>query len=181
MNCDPEKIYLYLDGELSEAEDAQVEEHLHECAACADLSQSQQALLVDLDGLAEVATPVWLERAIIERTYDDLSATFQHRSERRQALRIVGVLSLTTAAFVRFDVVADFLLALLTGFRAVGSVVWKIASVFLKGISFVTVGLVHGFADDGRVTLLPAVLMAVILSLVLVRLMIQLNISTDKQ
>lgn len=181
MTCDPEKIYLYLDQELSGLESARMEAHLRECPACADLWQAQRAVLADLDGLADIPTPVWLEREILERTYDDLTATFQSPAERRRALTAVGALSVTAVVLLSFHTVADYLLEFLIGLRVVGSVLWNVATVFFKGLSFVTVGMVHGLADDARVTPLPVVLLAAMLSLVLARLVMQFDVSANKR
>ncbi|MBI3949739.1 MAG: zf-HC2 domain-containing protein [Acidobacteria bacterium] len=181
MICDLEKIYLYLDQELSEPERAEMDAHLRECAACADLLRAERAILEDLDGLSDVAAPAWLEREIIERAHDDLTATFQSRAERRRALTVVGALSFTAAVLLSFNTIVGYLREFLMGLRVGGSVLWNIATVFLKGLSFVTVGMVHGLADDAQVTPLPAFLLAAMLSLVLVRLVMHFEVSTNKR
>jgi hypothetical protein len=179
MNCTTENIYLYLDGELHGAERAEMERHLPQCASCTALMRSQQALLGELDGLADIEPPIWLERAIIDRAYDDLTTTFQHHTERRRALQVVAALGLTAAAFVRFDVVGNYLMELLTGMRAVGHLVWNIASVFFKGLSFVTVGMVHDLSGDMQVSLPPAIVLATMLSLMLVRMVMKFDAPVD--
>jgi predicted anti-sigma-YlaC factor YlaD len=181
MTCDPEKIYLYLDDALTGPEHAQVEAHLRECATCADLWQSQRAMLADLDGLSDIQSPAWLERQIIERTYDDLTATFRSQTERRQALMVVGALSAAAIVLLSIPTAASYLLKFFLGLRLVGSVVWHIATVFFKGLSFITVGLVHGVADDAQITLLPVFLIAAMLSLVLVRLVMQFEVSANQR
>lgn len=181
MTCEPEKIYLYLEEELSEPERAQVEAHLQECTACADRLLAQRAVLDDLDGLLDVTTPAWLEQEIIERTYDDLTATFQSQAERGRALMAVGALSAAAVVLLSLNTVADYLLQFLVGLRAVGSVLWDITTIVLKGLSLVTIGLFHGLTGGAPVTPLPAILIAAMLSLMLARLVLQFDVSANKQ
>jgi len=181
MNCDPERIYLYLENELNQVERTQVEAHLRECSMCAHCLRAQRAVLDDLDGLWDVPTPVWLEGKLTERAYEDLTATVHNRAERSRALIVVAVLSAATVILLSLGTVTEYLLQFYRGVRVVGGVVVNMATVFLKGLAFVTIGVVHGLADDTQVTPLLAVLLAAILSLVLVRLLLQFDVSTNKR
>lgn len=42
--CAPYPLCSYVDGELNEAEVAELQEHLHDCPECADLLQAQQLI-----------------------------------------------------------------------------------------------------------------------------------------
>jgi predicted anti-sigma-YlaC factor YlaD len=181
MMCDREKIYLYLELELSEAESAQMEAHLQECAECANRLHDQRAMLADLDGLLDVSMPGWLGPKIIEQTYEDVTATLQRPGERRRALMAMGALSTSAVVLLSLNTVADYLLQFFTGLQVVGSVSWDVITVFLKGLSFIAIGLVHGLADDAPITPIPAILVAVTLTLVLVRLVLQYEVSTNKR
>lgn len=170
MNCTSESIYLYVDGQLHGAERDEVQRHLSHCAHCAKLMRAYQTLLAELDAvLAEKEPPAWLEQAILNRAYGDLTTTFQQQAERRRALRVAVTLGLMAVAFLRFDVVSNYLMELLTGIEAIGSVVWNMAVVFFKGLSFVTLGMAHDLSGQMPVWLLFALTLAAILSLALAR------------
>lgn len=181
MTCNPEIIYLYLENELSGPEGARVEAHVQECAACAARVQAQRAVLHDLDELLDVATPVGLEQQITERAYEDLTATLHSHAERGRALTVALLLSVATVVLLSFGTVAHYLFQFFRGLQVVASVLWDVATVFLTGLSLVTIGMVHGLADEAQVTPILAVLMAAMLSLVLVRLVLRFDLPANEK
>lgn len=180
MNCTSENIYLYLDGQLHGAEHEQVQRHLWQCTQCTKLMQSYQTLLAELDTvLAQGEPPAWLEQAILNRVYDDLTTTFQQQAERRRALQVATILGLMAVAFLRFDVVSNYLTELLTAMQAISSLVWNVAAVFFKGLSFITLGMVHELSGQVPVWLLLALTLAAMLSLVLARTVMKFDAPAD--
>lgn len=180
MTCNPELIYLYLENELSARESAQVEAHVRMCAACADRLQAQRTVLQDLDRLLEVAMPVGLEQQITGRTYEDLTTTLRRPAEQRRALTVALILSVTTLALWGFSTLAHSLWQFVRGVQVVASVLADGVIVLLKGLSFVTLGLIHDLADEIRVTPSLAVLLVVMLSLVWLRLIRRVEVSANK-
>jgi hypothetical protein len=181
MTCNPDIVYLYLENELSAPEGARVEAHLQECAACAARGQAQRAVLHDLDELLDVTTPVWLEQQITERTYEDLTTTLHSHAERGRAVIVVTALSVATVGLLSLSTVAHYLLQFFRGLQVAASVLWDVTTVFLKGLSLVTIGVVHGLADEAQVTPLLAVLMAAMLSLVLLRLVLRFDVPANEK
>ena len=63
MNCDSvsKLIPLYFYGEVTPEEEDQVDQHVHECTACAAEMEQQRALAAALDRRQAVIPPVLLE------------------------------------------------------------------------------------------------------------------------
>jgi predicted anti-sigma-YlaC factor YlaD len=100
MSCDAfqQDLKAYLDGELSEAREAEVERHVQECASCADELEALSDLSWRVAQLAEPEPPPELAARILARV--------KRRRRRRWVLRLVpvfsGVAALAALALVCF-------------------------------------------------------------------------------
>ncbi len=66
MNCDPEQVTAWVDGELSPEEAERLSEHLRECAACRDQAASERSLRALLKALPASDPSAGFERRLRE-------------------------------------------------------------------------------------------------------------------
>lgn len=67
MNCEPELVTGYVDGELAPQDQARVEEHLRGCASCREQVEQERALRSSLRALPDVVPPAGLEERLRRR------------------------------------------------------------------------------------------------------------------
>jgi anti-sigma factor RsiW len=156
MTCNPEHIYAYLENELSGHDRARLEAHVQHCRACAQQLAQSRAVLSDLDHFADETLPASVAHQIIERTYDDLTMTFQNRAERHRALIGGFVLGAGSVTLLSLETVVRSSSEFLSGVGLVVGVLWSVASVMLQGVSLVAAGFLHRLALDANVSPLPA-------------------------
>lgn len=166
MNCDREKLYLYLERALSPSESAEVSAHLQTCPACAAELGSQQAVMDELDRLADVPLPQWLPERIIQRVSEDVTLAWQTKAERRRALVVAVGLTVITCALLSLPTLAGYLRTAWAGLHLAGRLVWDLIAVSLKAVSLVTIGLLHDVAGETELIVLLALLTGVIISLI---------------
>jgi len=97
--CELEDVAAYVDGELGGAELARFEQHVKECAGCAQELRLQRQLLCTLDvafnDKAGFDLPNNFARVVTARAENDLSG-MRNRRERKRALQVCAVLALLT-------------------------------------------------------------------------------------
>ncbi len=95
--CPLEDVAAYLDGELTAAGLARFEQHVHECAPCANELRAQRQLLCTLDvAFNDSRTfdlPQNFARVVTASAENDLSMIRNGR-ERKRALQLCGLLGL---------------------------------------------------------------------------------------
>jgi predicted anti-sigma-YlaC factor YlaD len=180
MMCSPEKIYAYLENELSRQESALLEAHLQKCSACIQHLEQSRTLFNEIEHLPDLRSPESFEDQIIERTYDDLTMTFQNPAERRRALVAGSLLSIAAIMLLSLPTVVNYVLVFLSGIRAVGGIVWNAAHVVLQGLSLIATGLFHRMAVDVNVSPLPAIIIATMLSGMFAGLIFRLYASASR-
>lgn len=104
MSCDPERVTAYVDGALDEAERAEVEAHLGECAACRGQEAFERGLSSRLRALPVAEPSPGLEGRVRRR--------LRRRSPLRLVLPLAAVLLLAlwvrgSARFVAWEVALD--------------------------------------------------------------------------
>lgn len=101
--CGSNEVAAYLDGELGASALLAFEEHLKECASCAQKLGEQRRLLCTLDmAFGEeraVALPVDFARVVTAHAQTDMSGV-REKQERRRALRLCAVLMLFSFALL---------------------------------------------------------------------------------
>jgi len=121
MNCDAvcKLIPLYFYGEVTPEEEDQVDQHVHECAACAAELEQQRALAAALDQRQAVIPP-----ALLEECREDLMAAIaggaprQARPAKGPWTLFLEAMSDTLAGFGRLRQPVGALLLVLLGYLA---------------------------------------------------------------
>ena len=112
--CRSEEIAAYVDGELDARAHALFEEHVAECAACAEELKVQQRILRELDSALAVDVfgemPGNFARVVAARAQSDLSGV-RTRRERRRALRLCAALTALSVALLGTAAVSESVLA----------------------------------------------------------------------
>jgi len=121
MNCDSvtKLIPLYFYGEVTPDEEDQLEQHLHECAACSTRMEQQRKLAAALD-----QRKVEIPAALLEECRDDLTAAIVGGAPRRAAAAkgpwtlFLEAMGATFAGFGRLRQPVAAALLILLGFAA---------------------------------------------------------------
>jgi anti-sigma factor RsiW len=100
MECRPDQIALYVEGELAPRAAASLLAHITYCPACQERLCSEQALARALDELPGLAPPENFASTTVSRARADVSYTLRNPSERRRAYAIAGGLSVLTVALL---------------------------------------------------------------------------------
>ena len=112
--CRGEEIAAYVDGELDAQARALFEEHLAECATCAEELKVQQSILRELDSALDEDVlgemPANFARVVAARAQSDLSGV-RERRERRRALRLCAALAAVAVALLGTAAVSESVLA----------------------------------------------------------------------
>jgi anti-sigma factor RsiW len=172
--CPREEIAAYLDGELSGVALEHFEAHLTECAECAGELRSQRQLLCTLDaafsGSSRIKLPEDFTRVVATHAAHNLGG-LREKSERRRALQLCALLSITAFALLGaasgalvlqparnsfciaarlLEVLSQAVLEAAEGFAIVGRMMGRAAVAGPYGV-----GAVIAFVFIGSIFLLP--------------------------
>ena len=102
-NCRTELIAAYIDGDLDLAAEESLEQHLNECATCADELRLQKMFVHELDSALsegdELPVPRDFARVVAANAESDMRGARSSR-EHRLALRFCAILSLASFALL---------------------------------------------------------------------------------
>ena len=103
MNCEQMTLLMsaWLDGELSEAEEKQMKEHLEQCAECRALMEQLQALHTSFSDLEEIPAPEGFADSVMERIARESKPKVVPLFKRPQ-IRSLAALAACAALFVGF-------------------------------------------------------------------------------
>jgi anti-sigma factor RsiW len=96
MECNPEEILLYVDGELSPDDAARVRAHAAACASCREILQTEQELGSALGSLQGLEPPPGFASATVIRARCDVTHALRSPHERRRAFAISASLAFTS-------------------------------------------------------------------------------------
>ena len=120
--CQLEDVAAYLDGELTAAGLARFEQHVKECATCANELRAQRQLLCTLDvAFNDSRTfdlPKNFARVVTASAENDLSM-IRHRRERKRALQLCVVLGIVSFGLLGAATRTIVFEPLRSGFRTV--------------------------------------------------------------
>lgn len=132
--CDLEDVAAYVDGELAGAALARFEQHVKECAGCANELRLQRQLLCTLDIAFNTAfefdLPNNFARLVTARAENDFSGV-RNRYERRRAVQLCAVLALVAFGLLGAatrTVVLDPLRSFFRTTRVLFDLVWQAIS-----------------------------------------------------
>ena len=103
MNCEQMTLLMsaWLDGELSVAEEKQMQEHLEQCAECRALMEQLQALHTSFSDLEEIPAPEGFADCVMERIARESKPRVVPLFKRPQ-IRSLAALAACAALFVGF-------------------------------------------------------------------------------
>jgi anti-sigma-K factor RskA len=113
--CKSEEIAAYLDGELDASARAEFEQHLADCASCAEQLREQRRLLCTLDFAlgTESALPVLpanFARVVAAHAQSDMSGMRAH-SEHKRALWLCVMLAAAAALLIGAAALSESVIA----------------------------------------------------------------------
>lgn len=105
-DCQSEEAAAYLDGEMDASSAALFEQHLKDCAQCANALQEQRRLLCTLDfalgvdETSDIQLPKNFAQIVTAHAQSDLSSLRSERAEHKRALRLCLFLALASFALL---------------------------------------------------------------------------------
>jgi anti-sigma factor RsiW len=177
--CQIEQIAAYLDGELSDAASAQLEQHIRQCSGCnAELGRQRQ-LLCTLDSAfnhhSDLELPRNFARSVAAHAESDMRGV-RERSERRRALRLCLVLAAVSFALLGMassPTVFNVARSIVRSVSGVLDLVWSTVYDAVAGLAVITRVLSKGFIPEsplaGFIEFLLLALAVVLLSRLIAR------------
>ncbi|MGB7924837.1 MAG: zf-HC2 domain-containing protein [Pyrinomonadaceae bacterium] len=152
-----EEIAAYLDGELDGPAQAEVEQHLRECASCSHGLREQKLLLCALDlafkGEPQLRLPSNFSRIVAAQAQSDMSG-LRHRSERRRALRLCAALAAASVALLGGAALSETVLRpVIAACRQVASLfelLWQALHGAGRGLTIILRALSRHFIFDSH-------------------------------
>jgi hypothetical protein len=141
--CKSEEVAAFLDGELDRAARTQFEQHLKECASCAERLREQRRLLCTLDfalgnDRALPVLPVNFARIVAAHAQSDMSGMRAH-SEHKRALWLCVMLAAAATLLIGAAALSESVIAPL---RAITKPLAMLVGFFWHTIYNAVAGLV---------------------------------------
>jgi anti-sigma factor RsiW len=154
--CQTEQIAAYIDGDLEPTSRSVLEEHIKQCAGCAEELHVQRLFMCELDSVLasplDLAVPANFARVVAVHAESDMSG-LRSRAEHAKALRFCIILAL--AAFALLGAASSRLVIL--NVRLVADKVFAVVGLFAKTIYHAAAGftvisrvLSRGLLSDSR-------------------------------
>jgi len=181
VSCPREEVFTYLDGELSPAEEFDIEIHFADCKICRDEINAQKKVSTTLEIMLEqeskeIEVPENFTKVITTRAESNVSGLRQPK-ERSKALLIctilffLAVIGLGTelkSVLRAFEKTAE-------QFAAVGGFIFHLVYDLANGVSVVLRYLSHRFIFTSAISLILIVAFFVFTSLALSRFVLRYN------
>lgn len=141
LRCQRETIVAYVEGDLDQLEQANLEDHLRECDGCQAELQSQRQLLLELDSFltssSTIPIPRNFARVIAVNAESDMRGA-RVGKEQRRALQFSVVLALTAFALLGAATSGS----VLHNLRMLGSQVFGVIGLFWMALRDAALGLI---------------------------------------